>query len=256
VIGAATLAALALAAPAVEARAARAPASLSIAAWPARVVVGAPGRTTIHVDNPGADRVVVDAAPAGYVLDVRGRPRVRPVRASRAWLVVRPRHLTVAAGAAATLSVAVLRPRAARPGDHAFVVLLTTRLPSGRKVLAHLRIGVVVVARVPGPLVRRLSLGAIRVRRLGRAHVLEIAVANRGDVDEWLGRQRLSVRLLRHARPVATIQSVPRRVLARTRGLLQVRCPRSLHGPFMAIVTLRQPSGAVAQVTRTVRLRL
>ncbi len=255
-IGAVALAALALAAPALAPGAAREPASLAIAAWPARVVVQAPGRTTIHVDNPGRDPVVVDAAPSGYALDARGRPRVRSARVSQAWLVVRPIHLAVAAGAGGTLSVSVLRPRAVRPGDHAFVVLLTTRLPSRRTVLAHLRIGVVVVARVPGALVRRLALGRIQVRRLGRAHVIEIAVANRGDVDEWLGSRRLSVRLVRRAGPGATIEAAPRRVLARSRGLLQLRCPTSLHGRFTAIVTLLQPSGTVARVTKAIRLRL
>lgn len=254
-IAAIPLTALVLAAPAVTAGAAREPASLAIAAWPARIVVSAPGRVTIHVDNPGRESVSVDASPSGYALDLRGRPRVRAVGAS-SWLAVRPSHLKVAAGAGATLSVTVRRPHGVRPGDHAFVVLLTTRLPSGRKVLAHLRIGVVVVARVPGALVRRLSLGRIQLVRIGRARVLEVAVRNRGDVDEWLGPQRLSVRLLRRARGVATMHGAPRRVLAHTHGLLQVRCPGSLNGPLTAIVTLGQPSNGVAWVTKTIRLRL
>ncbi len=81
--GAATLAAvLTLLAPAV-AGASRQPAALAIAAWPARVVLTTPGRATIHVENPGDDPVVIDAAPAGYRLDLRGRPRLRAARRVR-----------------------------------------------------------------------------------------------------------------------------------------------------------------------------
>ncbi len=242
--------------PAATAGTAREPGSLAIAAWPARIVVAAPGRATIHVDNPGREAVVVDAAASGYALDLGGRPRIRASGLPAAWLALRPRRLAVAAGASARLIVTVRRPQAVRAGDHAFVVLLTTRLPSGRKVLAHLRIGVVVVARVPGALVRRLTLGRVRLRRVGRIRVLEIPVANRGDVDEWLGRQRLTVRLMRGARKLATVRAAPRRVLARTRGLVQLRCPRSLRGRVTAVVVLLRASGGVVQETRMVRLRL
>jgi hypothetical protein len=254
--GAATLAAaLALLAPAV-AGASRATASLAIAAWPARVVVAAPGRTTIHVDNPGNELVVLDAAPAGYELDLRGKPQLHNATALGPWLTVRPSHVAVRARSTATFSVAVARPPGARPGDHAFVVMLTTRLPSGRKVLARLRIGVVVVVRVPGVVVRRLALGALRVERQGDRLLVAVAVANRGTLDEWIARRRLVIRLVQRGRLVATLQAEPRRLLARTGGLVETRYTGHARGGLSAVVLLRSPRPGVAVLRRTFRLRL
>lgn len=253
--GATFAAALALLAPGASG-ASRDPASLAIAAWPARVVVVAPGRTTIHVDNPSGEPVVIDAAPSGYELDLRGRPRLRAAGTAGAWLAVRPAHIAVAPRSTTAFTVTVARPPAARPGDHALVVLLTTRLPAGRLVLAHLRVGVVVVARIPGVVVRRLTLGSLTVRRGARTRALDVVVANRGSLDEWIGRRRLTVRLLRGGRLVATIQAAPRRLLAGTHGLVELRCPRSLRGRLTAVVELAQPSNGVARITRTIRLRL
>ena len=254
--GAATLAAaLALLAPAL-AGASREPASLAIAAWPARVVVVAPGRTMVHVDNPAAEPVVVEAAPAGYVLDLRGKPRVRAAAAVAPWLTVRPSHVAIPAGSTAGFSVAVARPRSARPGDHALVVLLTTRLPASHKVLARLRIGVVVVARVPGVAIRRLALGALRVERQGRRLVLGAAVTNRGNLDEWIGRRRLVIRLERRGRLVAALQAEPRRLLARTRGLVEARYSGRARGWLRAVVLLGTPRPGVAVLRRTYTLRL
>ena len=109
-------------------------AALAVSAWPARVVVAAPGHTTIHVSNPGPDAVALAAAASGYALDLRGRPRVT---ARRGWLVVRPARLRLPPNGSADLDVAVARPRGASPGDHASLVLLTTQPPSGRRVVAR-----------------------------------------------------------------------------------------------------------------------
>jgi hypothetical protein len=250
--------ALALAAPAHAAGAAKGPSTVAIAAWPARVVVVAPGRATIHVDNPGSDPAVLDVAPSRYALDLRGRPRVGGAggNATKGWLTVGPAHVAVGAGATAELTVNVVRPRAARPGDHAFVVLLTTRLPSHRTVLARLRIGVVVVVRVPGVVVRRLALGALRVRRRGRRVLFELPVANRGNLDEWVARRRLEIRLVRRGRIVARLQAEPRRLLALSRGIVQASYAGRLHGRLNAVVVLMTPRPGVAMLRRTFRLRL
>ncbi len=248
------VAAALLALPAPEAGGARGPAAL--AAWPARVVVVAPGRTTLHLDNPGTQAAVVETGVSGYALDARGRPRVQIGGAAGGWLSVRPRRVVVPPGAKASLSVRVLRPPTARHGDHAFVVLLTTRLPTGPRVLAHLRIGVVVVVRIPGAALRRLTLGRVTARRAGGGCLLDVAVANPGDVDEWIGRQRLSVVFFRGARRLATVRAAPRRLLARTRGIVSLRCPRSLRGRLTAVVGLTQPETGRARVTEKLALRL
>src|SRR5206468_2748750 len=153
-------------------------ATLAVSAWPARVVVAAPGHTTIHVSNPSSDAVALAAAASGYALDVRGRPRVT---LRRGWLTVRPARLRLPPNGSAELDVAVARPRGAPAGDHASLVLLTTEPPSGRRVVARLRLGVVVVARVPGLIVHRLVLGGLQVVRRRQSTVVDVAVAHRGN---------------------------------------------------------------------------
>jgi hypothetical protein len=228
-------------------------ATLAVSAWPARVVVAAPGHTTIHVSNPGPDAVALAAAASGYALDVRGRPRVTP---RRGWLAVRPAHLRLPPNGSAELDVAVARPRGAPPGDHASLVLLTTEPPSGRRVVARLRLGVVVVARVPGVLVHRLVLGGLHVVRRRRGTVVDLAVVNRGNLDEWIGARRIALRLRRHGAVVATLWTVPRRLLARSAGLVRLACRRPIRGPVTAVVEVARPRDGVPVLRRTLRLRL
>lgn len=228
-------------------------AALAVSAWPARVVVAAPGHTTIHVSNPGPDAVALAAAASGYALDVRGHPRVT-VRC--AWLTVRPARVRLIPNGTADLDVAVARPRGASPGDHASLVLLTTEPPAGRRVVARLRLGVVVVARVPGLLVHRLVLGSLRVVRRPRATIVDLAVANRGNVDEWIGARRVSLQLRRHGSVVATLWAVPRRLLARSGGLVRLACARLVRGPVTAVMAVARPRDGVPALRRTLRLRL
>jgi hypothetical protein len=226
---------------------------LAVSVWPARVVVAAPGRTTIHVTNPGTDAVVVDTAASGYALDLRGRPRVTP---RRGWLHVRPARVRLLGNGSAEVDVTVAKPNGASPGDHAALVLLTTEPPSGRRVVARLRLGVVVVARVPGLLVRRLALGVVRVAHRPRVTAVDLGIVNRGNVDEWISARRVSVRLYRHGVLVATLLAVPRRLLARSAGLVRLTSPRLVRGPTRAVVQLTRPRDGVAVLRRTLRLRL
>ncbi len=148
------------------------------------------------------------------------------------------------------------RAAAARPGDHALVVLLTTRLPTGRALLAHLRIGVVVDLRVPGPVVRRLAVGGLRVERHRRDVRFELSVANRGNLDEWLARRRLELSLVGHGRILARLHGEPRRLLARTRGLVEARYTGRIRGPVKVVVALVGPRPGVNVLRRTFRIRL
>ena len=226
--------------------------TLAVSAWPARVVVAAPGHATIHVSNPGNDAVALVATASGYSLDLRGRPRVRP---RGRWLTVRPAGVRLPAHGSAELDVAVASPRGAAPGDHASLVLLTTEPPVGRRVVARLRLGVVVVARVPGALVRRLVFGGLKVVRRPRSTAVDVAVANLGNTDEWISAKRMSLRLRRHGTVVATLWAVPRRLLARSRGLVRLACPRPVRGRLTAILQLARPREGVPVLRRTLPLR-
>ena len=227
---------------------------LAISAWPARTVVVAPGRATVGVGNPGGEPVQVVARAQGYALDARGRPRIQAPGAR--WLVVRPERFVVPPHAARSVRVSVRRPNGVRPGDHAQLVLLSTEPPAGGRLVARLRLGVVVDVRVPGKLVHRLAAGAVRVRRGPRWTILELVVANRGNVDEWLGRGRVGVSLVRGGWRLASRPIAARRLLARSSGVIEARFRSAFRGRVDAVVELRQPGGRIVTVRRRYHLRL
>jgi len=105
-----------------------------------------------------------------------------------------------------------------------------------------MRIGVVVFVRVAGRIVHRLELGALKARR----HVLELVVANRGNVVEYA---RTRVFLLRGGHVLARLGSAGRTLLPHTRGIERLQCPARLRG----WVTARVEVGARR---RSFRLRL
>jgi hypothetical protein len=232
---------------------------VSLVASPARVTIAGSGRATVTVTNSGSRRVEIEVRRAGFALDLRGRPRiVRRARgggAATPWLIVRPRRLAIRPGAHAALSIGSRVPRNARPGDHDALVVLTTRPIRGAKVAVRMRLGVMVVVRAPGRTSRRMELRRLRVRRVGRARVLELMVANRGDVIEILGPKRLTLILQRGDRVVARLDPVPRQLLPRTKGLVQARYAGRVRGRVTAIVGLSSESGG-GFVRRTYHLRL
>jgi hypothetical protein len=195
---------------------------LALTATPAHVSLADSARSTIRVSNPGRSAVVVDVGRAGFSLDLRGRPRVVPrggVRAAAPWLTVRPSRLVLAAGASESLTVSARLPAHVEPGDHDALVLLTTR-PRGRGgVVVRMRIGVVVVVRAPGRVVRRLELGGLRVRGKRGARILELWVINRGNVTETLDRGRVRITLRRGATQ-AGLRASGRDLRPRTRGIV------------------------------------
>ena len=128
-------------------------------------------------------------------------------------------------------------PRGAAPGDRPFALVLTTRGSHGHGVEVRLRIGVLVVARVPGKVTRRLVIGPLRVRRAGRAGVLELAIRNAGNVLERLAPGRVVLAVLRHGRVVARLRPASRELLPRGRALVSVRFVGA-RGPAIVRVTL------------------
>jgi hypothetical protein len=232
---------------------------VSLVASPARVTLAGSGRATVTVTNSGSRRVEIEVRRAGFALDLRGRPRI--VRRARGrgpatrWLTVRPRRLVIRPGAQAFLSITSRVPRRARPGDHNALVVLTTRPVRGARVAVRVRLGVMVVVRAPGGISRQLVLRWLRVRKAGHARMLELLVANRGDVTEVLARKRVTIILQREKRSFARLQSVPRQLLPRTKGLVQARYAGRVRGRVTAIVELSDESGG-GIVRRTYRLRL
>jgi len=226
---------------------------VSLVASPAHVRLDGPGRETVQVANHGTAPVVVDVARAGFALDLRGRPRV--VRAPpRGWLRFAPRRLAVPAGGSASLTVAARAPRGAAPGDHTALLLLSTRPQPGLGLAVRMRLGVVVVLRVPGRILHRLALVAVRLRRVRRMRLIAVTLANRGNVTEVLPAGRLTVTLWRGRQRVARLSAAARELLPRTRGIAELQYRGRARGPVVARVELA-PEGAQVR-RRSFRLRL
>src|SRR5439155_5354129 len=181
---------------------------------------------------------------------LRGRPRIVPragtARVATSWLTVRPRRLALRAGQSGWLTVSSAVPRVAQPGDHDALVLLTTRVPHGARVAVRMRLGIVVVVRVPGAIVRRLELRRLRVRRAGRIRVLDLFVANRGNVTEELARRRVRLSLLRHGRVLVRLRPKERELVPRTTGIEQFRYGGPVRGRVTAVAEITSASGGVA----------
>ncbi|HET6683255.1 MAG TPA: hypothetical protein VFG75_06120 [Gaiella sp.] len=230
---------------------------LALTATPARVALAGSGLATVRVVNPGRGPVFVDVARAGFSLDRRGRPKIARrggLRAATAWLAVRPRRFVLHPGASRLLTVRSRVPRRAEPGDHDALVLLTTRRRRSGGVAVRMRIGVVVVVRAPGRVIRRLALRRVHVRRGRRVRLVELVVANRGNVTETLERGQIRVEL-RHGGARASLRSEPRELRPRTSGVVQLHYAGRLRGWVTARAWVVGPPGANSLV-RTFRIRL
>ena len=224
--------------------AAAAVAALALTASPARVALAGAGTATVEVTNHGRQPVVLEVSRAGFALDLRGRPRI--VRAATpTWLAVAPRRVAIAPGTSAALRLAARVPRDASPGDHPGLLLLASRPVVRGAVAVRVRLGVVVLLRVPGRVVHRLALTALR----GRGKTLELGVANRGNVAEALPGRRVTVTLWRRGRVVARLHPPGGEVLPRARAILELKYRGRLRGPFDARVEL-------GSIRRSFRVRI
>jgi hypothetical protein len=216
-------------------------AALSVS--PVRIRLTGADSRTITITNAGNASATVDARPAGFVLDRRGKPTIARERQPAAgWLRLQPRLLVLAPGGAAAVRVSSAAPAGALPGDHPALVLFTTRPPRGPGIAIRMRIGVVVLVRVAGRIVHRLELGALKVRH----RVLELVVANRGNVVE---RARARIVLLRGGHVLARLGPVGRVVLPHSRAIERFRTSARVRGWVTARVEL-------GVLRRTFRLRL
>jgi len=166
------------------------------------------------------------ATPAGFALAPRGRPRV-VARTRPAWLRISPRRLRLAPHETGTVLVTATR---AEPGDHPALLLLRTQPLVRGGVAVRMQIGVLVVLRAPGRIVHDLHPTRVRAR----AHTLQIAIVNRGNVTEELAR--LPVVLSRRGRVVARLRLRPRELLPHGSGIVEVPLPRRLRGAVTVAV--------------------
>jgi hypothetical protein len=218
---------------------------VALSVSPARLAVAAPGSRTIKVRNDGAEQVVVDVA----------RRTLGRQTAAKTWLQIVPTRLVLRSKESATLTLRVKAPQRAEPGDHPVLALLTTRAVRGSRVNVQLRLGVRITMIVPGPIVRHLILGSLRVRRRRDARFLFVSVANRGNVTVQL-RGCVTALLVRRGQQVARL-SPPARLalLPGARAVLALHYRGRLRGFVSAVVRIRLGSG-LRVVERRYRIRL
>lgn len=209
------------------------PPQIALSASPSRLAVRPGAIDLVRLRTATRRPLTVEAHVAGYALDLHGRPRIA---AAVPWLTVRPRRLTVRPSGA-VLVVSTRRLRGAGPGDHSALVLLTASAPSAGRVLVRIRIGLVVTVRVPGVVVHRLAVRAVHVRR----RLIELTLANRGNVVEPIDRSHLRLTLLRHGRVVARLRPERRRLLPRAAGLVELRYDGRAYGRVTARLELSVP---------------
>lgn len=247
------LLALALGAAAASIPGAAAGSGIGLSASPLHLTLKGASSRTVVVRNPGRRVLLVDVSRAGLTRSLRGKPRVRPARGAATWLRVRPRRFRLAPHAKTTLHVAAAPPRRAARGDHPALVLLTTRPLGVKHVRVRLRLGLVVVLRVRGKIVRRLDPRTLTVRADGVLRLLELRLVNRGDVMERLRSDGLRMLLLRGGRRVATLRPRSQDLLPHGAGIAVFTYRGQVRGPVVARVELRSP---VQGRWRSFRIRL
>jgi hypothetical protein len=226
---------------------------IGLSASPLHLTLKGASARTVVVRNPGRRALLVDVSRAGFARSLRGKPRVRPAHGAATWLRFRPRRFRLAPHAKTTLHVVASPPRRAAPGDHPALVLLTTRPLGVKHVRVRLRVGLVVVLRVRGRIVRRLDARALTVRLQGSLRLLELRLVNRGNVQERLRGDGLRVSLLRGGRRFATLQPHSGDLLPHSAGIAVFTYRGQVRGEVVARVELRSP---VRGRRRSFRIRL
>lgn len=117
----------------------------------------------------------------------------------------------------------------------------------------RVRVGILVDLHVRGWLVRRLDARALSVRRRGALRLLELRLANRGNVTERLGADRLRLSLIRGGRRVATLRPTPRELLPHSTGIAVFTYRGRIRGAALAKVELRK---SVSGPRRSFHVRL
>jgi hypothetical protein len=107
-----------------------------------------------------------------------------------------------------------------------------------------------VLVRAPGVVVRRLAVRSLRVRRHPRRRVLELVLANLGNVTEELEPGRVTVTLRARDRTAARVRLERRELLPRSRAIVVGTYRGAARGPVVASVEID------GRVRRTFRIRL
>jgi hypothetical protein len=214
---------------------------IGLSASPLRLTLRGASAAAITVRNPSPRPLLVDVSRAGFGRSLHGKPQVRAARGLTGWLRVRPRRIRLRAGAKAVLHVRTAPPSGTTPGDHAALVLLTTRPLGVKHVRVSLRVGVIVNLRVRGQIVRRLVAGGLTFRRRGRQRFFELRLVNRGNVTEELRGSGIRLALFQNGRRFAKLKPRREELLPHSAGVAVFPYGGGVRGAVVARVALRPP---------------
>jgi hypothetical protein len=244
------------------------PAPFALTVSPAPLTLLGPQQTTLRVTNGGEEPIDVQLRVSNYALGRDGRPLIGSAAGSRlsaqTWLRLEPTQLHLDPGQQGGVQVTAAPPRQATPGDHQALVLVAEAGAPGHLLVRH-RIGVGVLVRVAGPITRRLSIGRLTVRRVGRLDVLRVRIRNLGNINERLAKGQVTVQLRRGRRPAVTFRTRARSLLPGTTGDVVASRVGHRRGRYTATVRLRftRPpnagpgvSSTPSPLVRRVRVRL
>lgn len=243
---------------------------LALAVHPNRLVLVGSAEGTLEVTNPTNRQLVVDTSFADFTLRPNGTaaisPRLPPPRSARRWLTVSPRTLRLAPHATVAVRVSSSPPAGAgaSPGDHHGLLQLTTAPTGSGMVRTRTQIGLPILVRVGGRLVRRLNVASLQAKRSRGNRTLKLVLQNRGNINERLPRRSVTVRLRRNGTTIRTLVAPARTILPGARTVYTLRVPTRLTGALTAIVGVRPAPAAVAgpqapglrAFSRTFRVRL
>jgi hypothetical protein len=143
--------------------------------------------------------------------------------------------VTLKVGQSASIRVRATPSRFALTGDHGAILLFVTAPTKQGQLRFRGRIGVPIIVRVAGPLVRKLRVGRVTAVRSGRSRVVKVRLSNLGNVSERFTRDRMTFEVRRGKRLLARLRAGTRLILPGTSGVIAAR----YRGPARGPVTVR-----------------
>jgi len=213
-------------------------------------VLDGASQTAVSVTNSGSTRTTIDVRIGNYVILTDGRvridPKLPPGRSAKDWLTASPRRVELAPGETAEVTVTSRPPRAAAPGDHHALVLLSSAPRSSSRVAIRTRVGVTTLVRVRGPFVRQLRSLGLSVKAMRKARVVRLGLENRGNVNERFVSARTTLVLRKSGKVVATLHAGTRSILPGTRGDLVFAYRGRVRGDVTAVARVLPARAAEA----------
>jgi P pilus assembly chaperone PapD len=217
----------------------------SISVTPAHLIIPGNGRASLTVTNTGSEAETFSLRIGNYDLRPDGRvridPRLTPGRSARDWLRTSPPQIRLGPGQETTVTITSRPARSATPGDHQ-ALLLVTSLPKAAvrsRVAVRSQVGVGVIARVPGPFVRRIAVARPFVVRSGARRAVRLRLTNRGNINERFARGQIAVTLRRRGRVLARLVARPQSVLPGTKGVVSIPYRGRISGRVTVVATVR-----------------